>query len=231
MPSQIYRCLSVILLVFGLGLISPNGVSAHAEHHQPTTTKAASSSQPGASVTPNEPIQSASSQETHSEPDVPTTEHKDNSHQTKSSSPHPGHDHEVLTGPSSWSKALWGHWHHKVIHFPIALGVFAALLLFGGLKWDFCYPVAGVALGIAFVFGIVAYFSGQSMLADFSENSPYLPLVERHRQLGIASIVFLGLGTVGVCFERMQAWMWIYALVLLSLISVTGFYGGWIAHG
>ena len=69
------------------------------------------------------------------------------------------------------------------------------------------------------------------MLADFSENSPYLPLVERHRQLGIASIVFLGLGTVGVCFERMQVWMWIYALVLLSLISVTGFYGGWIAHG
>ena len=48
MPSQIYRCFSAILLVFGLGLISPNGVSAHAEHHQPTTTKAASSSQPGA---------------------------------------------------------------------------------------------------------------------------------------------------------------------------------------
>lgn len=93
-----------------------------------------------------------------------------------------------------------------MIHFPIALGIFAALLLIGGLKWDFCYPVASVALGIAFVFGIVAYFSGQGMLADFSENSPYLPLVERHRQLGIASIFFLCLGTVGAWLKKTQAW-------------------------
>lgn len=132
--------------------------------------------------------------------------------------------------PQPWTKALWGHWHQKVIHFPIALGVFAGILLFAGLKWPQVYPVAGVALALAFVAGGVAYFSGQAMMRDFSPHSPYLPLVERHRLLGLISIGLLGLGAVAVWFKRVQRWLWIYALVLMLAVSVTGFYGGWVAH-
>ncbi len=221
-----FRFLLFSLLILAMAWASPLSASAHSAHQNKAKVLPSVKASPSKIATPmptaSVPILSSTtaSQE-------PIAE----AHQTETTSPHPGHDHEAVAGPSSWSKSLWGHWHHKVIHFPIALGVFAALLIFGGLKWDFCYPVAGVALGIAFVFGVAAYFSGQSMLADFSDSSPYLPLVVRHRQLGIASIVFLGLGAIGVWFEKIQAWMWLYALILISLVSVTGFYGGWIAHG
>lgn len=219
-----FRLLLFSLLLLTLGWSHSLTASAHSEHHKATVLPSVKA-RPSKAATPT-PTTSVAIQISESISPLKSSD----AHQTSSASPHPGHDHEAIAGPSSWSKALWGHWHHKVIHFPIALGVFAALLIFGGLKWDFCYPVAGVALGIAFVFGVAAYFSGQSMLADFSDSSPYLPLVERHRQLGIASIVFLGLGAVGVWFEKIQAWMWIYALILISLVSATGFYGGWIAH-
>ena len=221
-----FRLLLFSLLILALGWSHSLSALAHSEHQHKTKVLPSVKASPSKTATP-EPRTSAAIQI--SETISPTK--SGDVHQTSSSSPHPGHDHEAIAGPSSWSKALWGHWHHKVIHFPLALGVFAALLLIAGLKWNFCYPVAGVALGIAFVFGVAAYFSGQTMLADFSETSPYLPLVERHRQLGIASIVFLGLGAIGVWFKRIQTWMWIYGLILIILLSVTGFYGGWIAHG
>lgn len=135
------------------------------------------------------------------------------------------------SSPSSWQLALMEHWHHKMIHFPVALGLFAALLLFMGLKWESAFICARWTIILAFLTSLIAFFTGQSMLGDFASNNPYFPLLERHRLLGIVSIVLLGSGSLMVFHKPLQRWMWLYALFLMLSIGLTGFYGGWIAHG
>lgn len=133
--------------------------------------------------------------------------------------------------PLPWQQALTHDWHRKLIHFPIALGFFGGVLLMAGIKWKSCYPIAGTALLTGGVFGIAAYFTGETLASDFAANSPYRDLVERHEQLGISSAVLLNLGAIGAFYPGSRPWMWIYAVILLIVLTFTGFYGGWIAHG
>lgn len=131
--------------------------------------------------------------------------------------------------PSNWQEALWGHWHHKIVHFPIALGLFASLLLL--INKENTQTFAQWALALAFACSILAFFTGQAMFDDFAPESPYFPLLERHRYLGIGSILMLGTSLFLSYRTRFQKWMWVCALILILSLSLTGFYGGWIAHG
>src|SRR5262245_44976209 len=59
-----------------------------------------------------------------------------------------------------WRAALFEHMHNKIVHFPIALGLAAAVLLLGRGRWEAYLPVAAWLLTVAALFGAAAYLSG-----------------------------------------------------------------------
>jgi len=57
--------------------------------------------------------------------------------------------------------ALFQHLHNKIVHFPLALGVAAALLLILSARWPQYWPAARLLLFLAAAAAIGAYFSGR----------------------------------------------------------------------
>jgi uncharacterized membrane protein len=125
--------------------------------------------------------------------------------------------------------ALFQHLHNKVVHFPLALGGAAALLLILSARWPQYWPAARLLLFLAASAAIGAYVSGR-MQEEELEEGPLREYLSRHRLLGTVSGITLWAG-VGLSFvRRARAFLWIYALLLMALLSATGFLGGILSH-
>ncbi len=128
-----------------------------------------------------------------------------------------------------WRAAVLENMHNKLIHFPIALGIAAAVLILVSPRWPQHDATSQILLLVAALFGIAAYFTGDAQLADF-RNSPLHDAAELHETLGISTISGLWLGVVLMRIQAVKRWLWIYAILLVLLISATGFVGGVVAH-
>jgi len=124
----------------------------------------------------------------------------------------------------------WGaHLHNKIVHFPLALGTTAAVLLLLAYRWPQYRPAARLLLVGAALFACAAYFSGEAQ-EEALEHGPLAEFVEQHEKLGTASGILLALGAALSFWPRADRWMWAYALAVLALLSATGFYGGILSH-
>jgi uncharacterized membrane protein len=128
-----------------------------------------------------------------------------------------------------WHAALFEHIHNKIVHFPIALGLTAAVILLGRARWGAYQPVAGGLLAVAAVFGMAAYLSGGAQAGPFM-GTPTEALVKQHATQGTLTALLLIAGAVLTRVRAAQRWLWIYALFLILAISFTGLLGGLVAH-
>ncbi len=125
--------------------------------------------------------------------------------------------------------ALFEHIHNKIIHFPIVLAVVAFLFAVLGYKDDRYQFVIKLMLLIAGVFAIVAFFSGTNQIDPFI-GDPKEWLANTHRLFGIASAVSIWLWFLCLSVKSLKKFSWLFAVISVVLVSITGLYGGVLAH-
>lgn len=144
--------------------------------------------------------------------------------------------HEMEPGEASENRdpktivkeAMWSHTHNKIIHFPLALGVTASILILFARKRPEMLPVIRILLIIAALFAVAAYFTGKSQEEPFEKGEMH-EFVEFHQWFGIASGVCLWAGVF--VSSKAKNLLIPYALTQLMLLAITGFLGGILAHG
>ena len=183
------------------------GAFAHEGHHHPSPT-------PSPSASASAPASGTSAASTA----PPST-----AAPAPSASPSPAPFHLDLR------EALLSHLHNKIVHFPLGLGFAAAVILLVSPRWPQYAPAGRVLLVVAAAFSVAAYFTGDAQLPPF-RGTPLEGIAERHEQVGIITAVALGLGAALVWVTAVRRWLWLYALVLIGLLSATGFLGGILAH-
>ena len=62
------------------------------------------------------------------------------------------------------------------------------------------------------------------------EGSPFDPVVELHEKFGIATAITLWAGAALAFWPRARRFMPVYAIVLMLLLTCTGFLGGVLSH-
>jgi uncharacterized membrane protein len=125
--------------------------------------------------------------------------------------------------------ALGEHIHNKIIHYPIALALVGFILAVLGYKEDRFQLAVKIMILIAGVFAIIAFFSGTNQFEPFI-NDPKEWLAETHRLLGIASAIFIWLLYLVLIIKPMKKFRLIFAVITVILVSLTGLYGGVLAH-
>ena len=125
--------------------------------------------------------------------------------------------------------ALVSGLHNKVVHFTIALGMAGAILLLLSYRWPQFGPGARLLLVVAALSSWVAVRSGLAQEADLEGGGLDLWL-ERHENFGKWTAGALTLTAVVVLVKRARPVHWLFAIVVLGLLSLTGFLGGILAH-
>jgi uncharacterized membrane protein len=125
--------------------------------------------------------------------------------------------------------ALTTHLHNKVVHFPIALGAAGAVLLLLSYRWPQFGAGARLLLVVAALAAWVAARSGHAQAADLEGGGLDIWL-ERHEDFGNWTTWALTLTALIALVKRARPVQWLFALLVLALLSATGFLGGILAH-
>jgi uncharacterized membrane protein len=132
--------------------------------------------------------------------------------------------------PFPWKAAFTEHLHNKIIHFPLAFGLAGALFLLAGPRFPAYEPAARVLLVGAALAAVAAFVTGRMQREPF-EDTPLEQVLSIHQLLGLTTTLTLWLG-VGLTARTTWRKLWRpYALLLLLVLSATGFFGGLMSHG
>ncbi len=136
-------------------------------------------------------------------------------------------DHEgAMPG---FKEELFSHPHNKIVHFPLAVGIAGSIFMLVSLKKPELLTAVRILWLLAALASIGAYFSGQSQEEPFEEGALH-EVVELHEKLGTATGICLGVGFLISLSRRLKKLAVVWAVLLFALISVTGYYGGVLAH-
>jgi len=128
-----------------------------------------------------------------------------------------------------WQTAFTGHLHNKVVHFPLALGLAAAVIFIIAPRWPAYEPAARLLLIVGALAAVVAFFSGRAQ-EDAFEDSPFHSVVELHETFGITTAITLWVGVALTFWGRARRFMPLYGILLLLALVCTGFLGGVLSH-
>lgn len=128
-----------------------------------------------------------------------------------------------------WKTAFTTHTHNKVVHFPLALGMAAAVILIVAPRWPKYEPAARALLMVAAVAAILAFFSGRAQEDQF-DDSPFHAVVEVHQKFGITTAITLWTGVALTFWARARRFLPLYGVLLILLLLGTGFLGGVLSH-
>lgn len=128
-----------------------------------------------------------------------------------------------------WRTAFTDHLHNKIVHFPLAFGLAAAVLLIAAPRWPAYEPAARLLLIVAALAAVAAFFSGRAQ-EDTFEDSPFHAVVEVHEAFGTASGITLLAGVALAFWPKARRFLPFYAVVLIAVLSATGFLGGVLSH-
>jgi uncharacterized membrane protein len=195
----------LMILVFGISVSFAHGERMH-EGHKPDTVTVVDGDTIAINGIPVNDTLYSSKEITKSEETVKVEEYK------------------LIIG-----NALFEHIHNKIIHFPIALAFVGFILAVLGNKDDRYQLVIKIMLLIAGVFAVIAFFRGTNQFDHFIDN-PKEWLAETHRLLGIASAIFIWLWYLALIVKPMKKFNLIFAVITVILVSLTGLYGGVLAH-
>jgi uncharacterized membrane protein len=195
---------SCILVLFAI-LVWIKPLSAHEKHKKPEQDKANQSA-----------------------PVRPTPEQ-----QTVPGSTNAAEDSESPAGvrpvPMPFSGPIQDHAHNKIVHLPIGLGLAGVLFAFIAMKKPEMLMGVRILWLLAALAGVGAYFTGQEQEEPF-EGGELHDVVELHENLGIGTSIVLGLGFLFSLSRRLKGLTAGWAVVVLGMILVTGYYGGILAH-
>jgi len=127
-------------------------------------------------------------------------------------------------------EALLEHPHNKLVHFPLALAVAAALLLVLGRRRRELELAGRWLVWLAALGGAAAYFTGR-LQEDAFDGEPKEWLVGTHGRWGTATAIVLAVWALLTLWKPARKHAWLWGLLALALVLVTGFYGGIVAHG
>jgi uncharacterized membrane protein len=127
-------------------------------------------------------------------------------------------------------EALVEHPHNKLVHFPIALALAAALLTLLSRRRPELEPGTRVLVWLAALGAVIAYFTGRYQLEAFA-GEPKEWIAEVHERWGTATAIGLLLWAAACAWRPARRHAWILALLVAALVLVTAFYGGLVAHG
>lgn len=128
-----------------------------------------------------------------------------------------------------WRTAFTHNLHNKVVHFPLALGLAAAVFFMIAPRWPVYEPAARLLLIGGALAAVVAFFSGRAQEGQF-DDSPFHSVVELHQAFGITTAVTLWAGVLLTFWARARRFMPVYGIVLILLLVCTGFLGGVLSH-
>jgi uncharacterized membrane protein len=125
--------------------------------------------------------------------------------------------------------ALTQHLHNKVVHFPFALGLMGAILLLLSYRWPQFGPGARLLLVVAALTAWIAVRSGIAQEEDL-EGGELQIWLDRHELAGKWTAAVLTLTAALALVPRARPIHWLLALLVMGLLSLTGFLGGILAH-
>jgi len=128
-----------------------------------------------------------------------------------------------------WQKAFTGNLHNKIVHFPLALGLAAAVFFMIAPRWPAYEPAARLLLIAGALAAVVAFFSGRAQEEQF-EDSPFRSVVALHEKFGITTAITLWAGVALTFWVRARRFMPLYGILLILLLVCTGFLGGVLSH-
>jgi uncharacterized membrane protein len=208
------RLLGALALVAALAIPA----AAHKGHASPSPSPAAA-----ATAAPGTDVEAVSAQVEEASP-APADE------ATLVAEPEPENPEELpALQVIPWQSALTSHLHNKIVHFPLAFGLAAAVLFIVGPRWPAYQPAARLLLIVAAAAAVAAYFSGRAQESVF-DDSPFHSVVELHETLGITSALTLFAGVALSFQERARRYMPLYGVLLVLVLAATGFLGGVLSH-
>jgi hypothetical protein len=125
-------------------------------------------------------------------------------------------------------QALFDHMHNKLVHFPVALGCLAALLILLSYRWPEFQISVRLILFLAACGALAAYFSGKNQANEFMVG-PLSGILGWHKTMGTATMVWLWAGAILSFIPWAKKIMWVYAGFLVAAVIATGFLGGILA--
>lgn len=131
--------------------------------------------------------------------------------------------------PMPFSGPIQEHAHNKLVHLPIGLGLAGVVFAFVALKKPEMLTAVRILWLLAALAGVGAYFTGEAQEEPFEDGELH-EVVELHENLGIATAISLGIGFLISLSRRLKGLTAIWAVVVFIAISVTGYYGGILAH-
>ncbi|KUO58549.1 hypothetical protein APF79_06995 [bacterium BRH_c32] len=127
------------------------------------------------------------------------------------------------------AEQIFEHLHNKVVHFPIALGLFAFFLSLLNFKWKNYNSAILISVLIALLFSIVAFITGKNQSEPFIGTAKEW-IVELHQNIGLALIINFFIWTIFLFVDKLKKYAWLPGLIAFILILTAAYLGGVIAH-
>lgn len=127
------------------------------------------------------------------------------------------------------AEQIFEHLHNKVVHFPIALGLFAFFLSLLNFKWKNYNSAILISVLIALLFSIVAFITGKNQSEPFIGTAKEW-IVELHQNIGLALIINFFIWTIFLFVDKLKKYAWLPGLIAFMLILTAAYLGGVIAH-
>jgi uncharacterized membrane protein len=122
-------------------------------------------------------------------------------------------------------ESVGGHWHNKLVHFPVALGIFGCLFFLAARRWpNYLWP-ARVLLGSAALIGVVAMRTGESAEEAF-EGTSFHSTLEWHETSAKVMLALLLATLLLSYFPSFKKWSWAVAVAACAAVLFTGALGG-----
>jgi uncharacterized membrane protein len=125
-------------------------------------------------------------------------------------------------------ESLNSHWHNKIVHFPVALGIFGVLFFVASLRWPSYLWPSRVLLGAALLFGLAALRSGEAAEEAF-RGTHLMKTVDAHENAAKLALLCLALQLLLTWFPSLRKWSWMVGVLAVFGILATGALGGVLA--
>lgn len=124
--------------------------------------------------------------------------------------------------------SLNSHWHNKIVHFPVALGIFGVLFYLISLRWPSTLASARLLMASALALGLAALLTGEVAEEGFRGTS-MMETVHAHENAGKAGLILLALMLLLTWFPSLKKWSWIVGILAIASIVMAGAFGGALA--
>lgn len=122
-------------------------------------------------------------------------------------------------------RSAGSHWHNKLVHFPVALGIFGCLFVLATRRWpQYLWP-SRVLLGSALVLGVAALRTGEAA-EEAIEGTSLHSTLEWHETSAKLMLALLALTLLLTWFPSLKRWSWIVAVLACAMVLFTGALGG-----